>query len=69
MCYVHYALRQCILVSHTEMAPTCVVLLRYWPMVLNTSATPVYNAADLNSLRICVHVLDVFMHTTHSDLA
>ena len=22
------------------MAPTCVVMLRYWPMVLNTSATP-----------------------------
>ena len=30
-----------VLVLYTEMAPTYAVTLRYWPMVLNTSATPV----------------------------
>ena len=34
-----------VLVLHTEMAPTYAVTLRYWPMVLSTSATPAVNSA------------------------
>ena len=38
-----------VLVLHTEMAPTYAVTLRYWPTVLNTSATPVYSGIFLLS--------------------
>ena len=42
VCYIHVYTMQCdhVLVLHTEMAPTYAVTLRYWSMVLNTSATP-----------------------------
>ena len=37
------------LVLHTEMAPTYAVMLRYWPVVLNTSATPVIEEKKISS--------------------
>ena len=54
-----------VLVSHTEMAPIYAVTLRYWPMVLNTPATPA-RLVDQNSDKAVV--LNIYFHSFFSTL-